>query len=658
MEAPYARLGRGANALLGPVGGSEGADSATPDCNGPSDHLAPVGEPAAVCGADGDSVGTPYSFYEADERHWPRVLQHGPWWHFHSAADSMQPKTRILPSVAAVLMPTTVLFVLTSIEGNWIMVGPGYNGLRIYKGGGYVAGNGIATGLAFLSALTIGMRSADWLRRYFSLRVAMLSQVLINLVLGALCVLVGAIYQRNNINGKNVWITPEYPCIYAGAALAFLQALLLVVDYLTTPNFNQRGHGLGGPAMQSAIFLANVVAIWTGFGSMIFASVEDKTFWHPYNSCFNSWVLLITTGSTVLNFGTTNSLVFIFFWLPIGLLVMFVFFWCFGFGFVQRFDEKPLRRIREAEERLRVAYRELRRSTNKELDQHLHVRIDGHRQHLARLQSQRLRYFCALFIVGVILKVCSWVLASLIFTRTEPGWSYWDSMVFLFFNLLTVGVQGRVPSSATGMPLYHMYTFIDVLCTAALDTILLHIVWNLVPWPRVKIVAMARVFAIRAKLFRHRHRHEAEADAGLEQGSPTSTAAPRRGSPSYAAFAFGQAADRLEDAANAAVHLRAMLAQKAVSETDLHNFDRLLQAIEEHINDIQMAGKSGADHHDRQGGKMKPLKQPKKSAKDEDEDDIAFKKQQQEEKRKLKELQEKAKGKGPLVTGGIKKSGK
>ncbi|KAJ2782134.1 Translation machinery-associated protein 7 [Coemansia javaensis] len=60
----------------------------------------------------------------------------------------------------------------------------------------------------------------------------------------------------------------------------------------------------------------------------------------------------------------------------------------------------------------------------------------------------------------------------------------------------------------------------------------------------------------------------------------------------------------------------------------------------------------------REGGKKKPLRQAKKDKKELDEDDLAFKQKQQEEKRKLKELQDKAKAKGPLLTGGIKKSGK
>jgi hypothetical protein len=60
----------------------------------------------------------------------------------------------------------------------------------------------------------------------------------------------------------------------------------------------------------------------------------------------------------------------------------------------------------------------------------------------------------------------------------------------------------------------------------------------------------------------------------------------------------------------------------------------------------------------RQGGKIKPLKAPKKKANELDEDDVAFKQKQREEQKKLQELAQKAAGKGPLASGGIKKSGK
>ncbi|KAJ2004170.1 Potassium channel [Coemansia thaxteri] len=555
-----------------------------------------LGRPAPTAVSPRNPRASELSFSSAsdivleDEKPHPYLLRFGPWWHFCSAADRALPKTRILPSAAAIIMPTTVLFVLTAVEANWIQAGPGFNGLRLRKDTGYVVGNAIATALAFISALTIAMRQIDALRAHFSLRTAMLAQVLINTLLGFVCILVGALYQRNKINGLPLWITPEYPCIYVGAFLALLQVLMLLVDYATTPNFNMRGHGYGGAPMQAAIGLANVVAIWTGFGSLVFSSVENKTFWHAYNSCFNSWVALITTGAAVLNIQTVNSKVFIFFWLPVGILIMFVFACCFGIGCIQRFDEKPLRRICETEDRLRAAYREIRRAgrLNKDLARLLRSRIDSLQAHLAHLRDQRLRYFSTLFVVGVLLKVCSWLLGSIIFTLTEAAWSYWDSMFFLFLNLLTVGVQGMVPSSSSGMPLYHVYTFLDILCTAALDLILFHILWNLVPWPRYQILAKSMLVSVTGKIFRKR-RAASTADLEAEQLEPETSS--MLGAPSYGVFAQQRAADQLDDAINAAAQLRELLTRKSIGESDLLEFDRLLQATESRIDDIRMSEK-------------------------------------------------------------------
>ncbi|PHH59899.1 hypothetical protein CDD81_2387 [Ophiocordyceps australis] len=62
----------------------------------------------------------------------------------------------------------------------------------------------------------------------------------------------------------------------------------------------------------------------------------------------------------------------------------------------------------------------------------------------------------------------------------------------------------------------------------------------------------------------------------------------------------------------------------------------------------------------REGGKAKPLKQPKKGPKDLDDDDMAYLEKKRAEEKARKEMAAKAGGKGPLNTGtqGIKKSGK
>ncbi|CAO1414195.1 unnamed protein product [Diamesa serratosioi] len=60
----------------------------------------------------------------------------------------------------------------------------------------------------------------------------------------------------------------------------------------------------------------------------------------------------------------------------------------------------------------------------------------------------------------------------------------------------------------------------------------------------------------------------------------------------------------------------------------------------------------------RDGGKKKPLKQPKKDGKEMDDDDQAFKDKQKDAQKKLDEAKAKAAKGGPMGSGGIKKSGK
>ncbi|XAR50634.1 hypothetical protein NMG60_11005005 [Bertholletia excelsa] len=59
----------------------------------------------------------------------------------------------------------------------------------------------------------------------------------------------------------------------------------------------------------------------------------------------------------------------------------------------------------------------------------------------------------------------------------------------------------------------------------------------------------------------------------------------------------------------------------------------------------------------KQGGKAKPLKQPKAEKKDYDETDLAHMQKKKEEEKALKDLRAKAQ-KGALGGSGLKKSGK
>ncbi|XXG60560.1 hypothetical protein AAC387_Pa04g2435 [Persea americana] len=60
----------------------------------------------------------------------------------------------------------------------------------------------------------------------------------------------------------------------------------------------------------------------------------------------------------------------------------------------------------------------------------------------------------------------------------------------------------------------------------------------------------------------------------------------------------------------------------------------------------------------KQGGKAKPLKQPKADKKEYDENDLANIQKKKEEEKALKELRAKATQKGAFGGAGLKKSGK
>ncbi|XP_077539899.1 translation machinery-associated protein 7 homolog [Haemaphysalis longicornis] len=60
----------------------------------------------------------------------------------------------------------------------------------------------------------------------------------------------------------------------------------------------------------------------------------------------------------------------------------------------------------------------------------------------------------------------------------------------------------------------------------------------------------------------------------------------------------------------------------------------------------------------REGGKKKPLKAAKKGKKELDESDLEFMERKKAEEKMLKEAAAKAAKGGPLLSGGIKKSGK
>ncbi|KAJ2160435.1 Potassium channel [Coemansia sp. RSA 552] len=87
-------------------------------------------------------------------------------------------------------------------------------------------------------------------------------------------------------------LTGEYYCSYAGAAVALLNALLLLLDILITPGFRFRGSGMSRQQrlLQFTIIL---IVVWIGIGGYAWSKIED---WDTISSVMFCMITVTTIG--------------------------------------------------------------------------------------------------------------------------------------------------------------------------------------------------------------------------------------------------------------------------------------------------------------------------------------------------------------------------
>ncbi|KAJ1849620.1 hypothetical protein LPJ57_008324 [Coemansia sp. RSA 486] len=100
----------------------------------------------------------------------------------------------------------------------------------------------------------------------------------------------------------------------------------------------------------------------------------------------------------------------------------------------------------------------------------------------------------------------------------------------------------------------------------------------------VLATATGKIFRFR----RRRPRHVLE-DSDLEAEEAVMPEAPEIGAPNYSALSHRKATDQIEDALNVASRMRALLVQNAATEADLREYDRLLQAAESRVDEINVS---------------------------------------------------------------------
>ncbi|KAJ1816056.1 hypothetical protein LPJ75_002155, partial [Coemansia sp. RSA 2598] len=91
----------------------------------------------------------------------------------------------------------------------------------------------------------------------------------------AILILVSAIMYLKNERPKHpeAKLTGEYYCSYAGAAVALLNAVLLLLDLLVTPGFRFRGSGMSRP-QRMLQFNIILIVVWIGIGGYSWSKIE------------------------------------------------------------------------------------------------------------------------------------------------------------------------------------------------------------------------------------------------------------------------------------------------------------------------------------------------------------------------------------------------
>ncbi|KAJ2231954.1 Potassium channel [Coemansia sp. RSA 485] len=143
--------------------------------------------------------------------------------------------------------------------------------------------------------------------------------VIITNFVNAVLILASAIMYLKNERPKHpdAKLTGEYYCSYAGAAVALLNAMLLLLDLLVTPGFRFRGSGMSRP-QRMLQFNIILIVVWIGIGGYAWSKIED---WTTVESVMFCMVTVTTIGFGNLSPSPGYSRILQLFYGPLGILM-------------------------------------------------------------------------------------------------------------------------------------------------------------------------------------------------------------------------------------------------------------------------------------------------------------------------------------------------
>ncbi|KAJ2533266.1 hypothetical protein EV175_007090, partial [Coemansia sp. RSA 1933] len=179
---------------------------------------------------------------------------------------------RALVTYGGYLIPINILLNVILLGRGWLQyknLDAEGNRVTVNNPVGYLITSVISLVLIVASGLCFVLRCLE----YDVLTTTMIS--IVSNFANAVLILASAIMYLKNERPKHpdASLTGEYYCSYAGAVVALVNALLLLLDILFTPGFRYRGSGM---SRQQRMLQFNIilVVVWIGIGGYAWSKIE------------------------------------------------------------------------------------------------------------------------------------------------------------------------------------------------------------------------------------------------------------------------------------------------------------------------------------------------------------------------------------------------
>ncbi|KAJ1797266.1 Potassium channel [Coemansia sp. RSA 2399] len=223
---------------------------------------------------------------------------------------------RALVTYGGYLIPINVLLNVILLGRGWLQfkaLDASGNPVTVNNPVGYLITSIISLVLIVVSGLCFVLRCLE----YDVLTTTMIS-IVSNFVNAVLILASAIMYLKNERPAHpDANLTGEYYCSYAGAAVALVNALLLLLDILFTPGFRYRGSGM---SRQQRMLQFNIILIvvWIGIGGYVWSKIES---WDTITSVMFCMVTVTTIGFGNISPTKTYSRALQFIYGPLGILM-------------------------------------------------------------------------------------------------------------------------------------------------------------------------------------------------------------------------------------------------------------------------------------------------------------------------------------------------